>query len=171
MRVCLPSWATRLRGTNDSSRERGGRERTGQEVLWKALEGSETWPGLGGRTDTLQLCSEHGPLRGLWSVLCMDQTHCACPGEPRFRETGSWFPRQHRKRQLPEGVLRSCAAFRASSKVQRVEHPLRQAVVSGMEPEVDGVPGKRAGLCPWCWSGRGPGREDGCSLGPSWEER
>lgn len=98
-------------------------------------------------------------------------SRCACPGEPRFRETGSWFPRQHRKRRLPKGVLRSCAAFRASSKLQRVEHPLRQAVVSGMEPEVDGVPGKRAGLCPWCWSGRGPGREDGCSLGPSWEER
>lgn len=163
MRVCLPSWATRLRGTNDSSRERGGRERTGQEVLWKALEGPETWPGLGGRTDTLQLCSEHGPLRGLWSVLCMVQTHTALAQVSRiFRRRARGFPGSTGNVGFP----RVC-----SEAVQHLEHPLRQAVVSDMEPEVDGVPGKRAGLCPWCWSGRGPGREDGCSLGPSWEER
>lgn len=34
--------------------------------------------------------------------------------------------------------------------VQRLEHPLG-SLFHSIEPEVDGVPEKRAGLCPWCW--------------------
>lgn len=120
MRVCLPSWATRLRGTNDSSRERGGRERMGQEVLWKALEGSETWPGLGGRTDTLQPCSEHCSLRGLWSALCVDQTHAALAQVSRvFGRQARGFPGSTGNVGFP----RAC-----SEAVQHLEHPLRCSV-------------------------------------------